>query len=272
MLIKVCKIIIYVLGAISSVVTIISGYFQYFDIKVSRAFIVIDFSFLNGNYGVFIFFISLISTFLFMIYVISCKRREMIRDKMTSKKLNEVIFNMQSFLVENLKTCDMNIYDKEDIVNKTIYDIKQFFFEVLNIKVNVTIKIIVSDQSDIKNAKLMTKFDTFELYDVVRRNHNCSFIKDNSEYFDIVSNKKDYGFLNIGDEHLRRITISDSNWRRFYKSFVVIPIRNADQYPIGFLCVDSLSSIFDSNTKKIVFPFLQTIAANLFLILSSISE
>lgn len=98
--------------------------------------------------------------------------------------------------------------------------------------------------------------------------HTKIFLKDNTDFLEIISNdnNKDYFYQGNLDKYAKQLTKvnqeyknTNSDWKSYYKSTIVVPIRikseklydhtQEDSYHIiGFVCVDSLKT--DAFTAK----------------------
>lgn len=64
------------------------------------------------------------------------------------------------------------------------------------------------------------------------------------------------------------------NWKREYFSFLVLPIKKANESGemdiVGFLCLDSLDAdTFKEEVNRLIVPLLDTITGYLYLVLES---
>lgn len=281
-------------------ITVISGVVT---ILGSSAAFVLPFFF---KFSLTVWYIVLVFVLLFFLIIVFLRMRKYAQIEV--KRMKTISYHYHQFLhrSKDLFFDTMHSHKTDSLTEKSLTESCKLNLTIMlddlcNVmnsyteqKISACIKLISYPKEeeviDKDNATLVTfcrssKSD-FGRSDYEKQSQSEIFIKDNTDFFEIIDDNKRYfyqGNLEKYDEKLKEVGLKYRNsndfWYKYYKGTIVVPIKiefdklyhqkeNNAYHIIGFLCVDSLSTdAFEERQEKYNVDILLSFADVVYVLL-----
>lgn len=253
--------IIIAIGVVSGIMTIISFLWLVLDVKISKIQVVVDFSFLFGKLGIWIFIFALVICTSSIIFLY-------IKQVTNKKKYNNLLLQFNQILKTLAELLTQSSVCAVSQMVVLLEEIKPFFDSIFRKPVNMGIKKIVTRDGkqyvmNVCDVRDDQKIGDTTLYE----------LRNNTLFYKMYHKKeKNPLILMSGHDADQLFTFKDKKVQ-CYKSYMVLPIKESgekgESRVVGFLTLDSLESkAFVKKNLFIVLPLLSTIAVYLYLLFS----
>jgi hypothetical protein len=253
--------IIIAIGVVSGIMTIISFLWLVLDVKISKIQVVLDFSFIFGKLGLWIFIFALVICTSSIIFLY-------LKQVVNKKKYNNLLLQYNRILktlAEQLIQSSVCVESQMVVILK---ELKPFFDSIFRKPVNIGIKKIVTRDGKQYVMNVCNVRD-----DLKRGNTTLYELLNNTLLYKLYHKKEKNPFILMSDHEGDQIFTYKGKSVQRYKSYMVLPINGSsekgDSVVVGFLTLDSLESkAFVEKNLFIVLPLLSTIAVYLYLFFS----